>query len=76
MVPFVFCCFAEGVILHLLGRHVGVLGPRKHVPIALIAFVFSMWTIYGAGPQAAMWGLLLLLAGVPVYVALTGGKQR
>lgn len=75
MVPFVFCCFAEGVILRSIGRDVSVMGTRGHLPIAVIAFVFSMWTIYGSGPQAALWGLLLLLMGVPVYVKLKTGLQ-
>lgn len=75
MVPFVFCCFAEGVILRSLGRDVSVMGTRGHLPVALLAFVFSMWTIYGSGPEAALWGLLLLLLGVPIYVKLKTDPQ-
>ncbi len=76
MVPFVFCCLAEGMILNQMGRHVGPLGPRSHVPVTVIAFVFSMWTIYGAGAEAALWGLLLLLAGLPIFAALKVEKTR
>lgn len=68
MIPYVFCCFVEGILLLTLGRRSGFFSPRTYVPIAFVAFLFSMWTIYGAGPEAGMWGLLLLLAGLPFYV--------
>ena len=31
-------------------------------------FVFSLFTIYGCGPTAVLYGLILLLFGIPVYV--------
>jgi APA family basic amino acid/polyamine antiporter len=40
---------------------------RAHV-VAPIAFVFVMYTIYGVGPQVALWGFLVLLAGMPLYI--------
>jgi ketopantoate reductase len=33
-----------------------------------IAFVYSVWAIYGAGAQTVLLGLLLMMAGIPVYV--------
>jgi len=36
--------------------------------IALLALVFAIWTIIGAGGEAVMWGLVLLAAGIPVYL--------
>lgn len=36
--------------------------------VPAIAFAFSLFTIYGLGPEVALWGLLTLLAGIPVYV--------
>jgi APA family basic amino acid/polyamine antiporter len=35
--------------------------------IAILAVAYSLWTIYGAGPEATGWGFVLLVAGVPVY---------
>src|SRR5262249_16168769 len=40
---------------------------RAHV-VAPIAFVFVLYTIYGVGPEVALWGFLVLLAGTPLYV--------
>ncbi len=76
MVPYVFCCFVEGILLITLGRRVGYMGPAGYLPVAIIAFVFSMFTIYGAGADAAMWAFLLLLAGLPIYVVLQIKKMQ
>ncbi len=76
MVPYVFCSLVEGVLLVTLGRREGFGSPRTYVPLAVVAFIFSMWTIFGSGPTAGMWGLLLLLAGLPLYVLLQRNKAR
>lgn len=70
MVPYVFCCLVEGALYLTLGRSLGYFAPRTYIPIAFVAFLFAMWTIYGSGPTAGMWGLLLLLSGLPIYVVL------
>ncbi len=36
--------------------------------IGVIATVFSLWAIVGAGREAVLWGALLLLLGVPLYL--------
>lgn len=68
MVPYVFCCCVEGILFATLAKREGLFSRRTYIPIATVAFLFSMWTIYGSGPRAGMWGLLLLLAGLPLYV--------
>ena len=44
------------------------IGP--YMPIGLVAFVFSMGTIYGSGATAGMWALILILMAAPVWVFL------
>lgn len=34
--------------------------------LAILAALYSIWTLYGAGVQATLWGLVLLIAGLPV----------
>jgi hypothetical protein len=29
-----------------------------------------LWTFYGAGLEATLWGLALLMSGVPVYLLM------
>jgi hypothetical protein len=36
----------------------------------MLAFIFSINTIIGAGAQTVLYGFVLLLAGIPVYVWL------
>jgi APA family basic amino acid/polyamine antiporter len=38
--------------------------------IAALAFAYSLWAIGGSGAETVYWGFLLLLAGLPVYVAV------
>jgi hypothetical protein len=35
--------------------------------ILALAALYSCWTIYGAGSEALLWGIALLLAGFPVF---------
>ena len=63
VVPYAFCALAIGLI-NVAGK------PRRVGAVEWIAFLFSLFTIYGCGPEAVLYGLLLLLAGIPVYVWL------
>jgi basic amino acid/polyamine antiporter, APA family len=62
-IPYAFCSVA-GV---LIAAHVGQPAPRVSV-VEAVAFVFSIFVIYGCGPEPVLYGLLLLLLGIPVYV--------
>ena len=68
LVPYVFTTMAE-LMLFLTDR--GRFGsPRLggSTAIALLAFAYSLWALYGAGAEVVLWGTLLLLSGLPVYV--------
>jgi arginine:agmatine antiporter len=63
VVPYAFCALAIGLI--------GVAGRRGRLgAVEWIAFLFSLFTIYGCGAEAVLYGLLLMLAGMPIYVWL------
>jgi APA family basic amino acid/polyamine antiporter len=68
LVPYVFTTMAE-LMLFLTDR-AKFDGKRLggSVAIAALAFVYSLWMLYGAGAEVVLWGTLLLLAGLPVYV--------
>jgi APA family basic amino acid/polyamine antiporter len=58
VIPYAFCALA-GVLI----------GGRARVSIIeIVAFIFSLFVIYGCGAEAVLYGLLLLLLGIPVYV--------
>ncbi len=61
LVPYVFCSLAAFM------KPVG-----KLVPV--LAFLFSMAAIYGAGPEVVFWGFILLLSGLPIFAIMV--KKR
>jgi arginine:agmatine antiporter len=65
VVPYAFCALAGG----LIGAHASV--KRKGHSIGVvetIGFVFALFTLYGCGPEPVLYGLMLLMLGIPVYV--------
>jgi basic amino acid/polyamine antiporter, APA family len=44
--------------------------------VALLAFGYSFWMIYGVGEETVAKGFLLLAAGIPVYVWLRWQQRR
>lgn len=36
--------------------------------LPLLAFIYVIWTIYGSGAETVMWGFILMLIGIPVYI--------
>jgi arginine:agmatine antiporter len=65
VIPYVFCALAPGVI----GGRAGGAKPRIGV-VEIIAFAFALFTVYGCGPEPVLYGLILLLLGIPFYVWL------
>lgn len=68
MIPYVFCALVECILILAFRNKLDFYHPKTYIPLAITAFMFSVWTVYGAGAQAGMWGLLLILFGLPVYV--------
>jgi arginine:agmatine antiporter len=66
LVPYVFCTMVEA----LLKLKDPSFRPRGFLlgPIAALAFLYSLYAIYGAGAEAVLYAFLMLLAGLPVYV--------
>jgi basic amino acid/polyamine antiporter, APA family len=67
VIPYVFCSLA-GVII----RRKNILptgGTRSSFKLVeIVAFAFAVWTLYGCGAEAVLYGLLLLVLGIPLYV--------
>lgn len=69
LIPYLFCAFAELMIFIKTGRTIaGRDGLAPVLALALLGFLYSAWTIYGAGQEIVFYGFLLILAGVPGYV--------
>jgi len=66
VIPYAFCALAVGLVAAKASGGAGRV-PRVGI-VGVIAFVFSLFTIYGCGPTAVLYGLMLLLLGIPVFV--------
>jgi arginine:agmatine antiporter len=62
VIPYVFCSLAPGLIV----AHPGG-APARITLVEIVAFVFALFTVYGCGPEPVLYGLVLLLLGIPVY---------
>ena len=65
VVPYAFCALAAS-LLPARDSH-GVSVPRLPV-VEAVAFVFAIFTLYGCGAEAVLYGFVLMLLGLPVYV--------
>ena len=59
--------FATIAALRLMAR--GEMG-RGLIIITLVGAAYSLWTFYGAGKEATLWGLLLLMTALPVWFGM------
>ena len=76
LVPYAFSAAAQVYLLFTdRERFEGRRLTRDSI-VALVAFAFSFWAIYGAGLEYVGQGYLLLLAGVPVYLFLKWRQSR
>jgi basic amino acid/polyamine antiporter, APA family len=64
LVPYVFCSLAVWL---MPGRPAP---GRRASAISILAFVYSMFAIAGAGADTVFYGFLFLLAGLPIFVWL------
>ena len=65
VVPYAFCAAATG----LVAQKVAASGPVPRVgAIEVVAFVFAVFTLYGCGAEPVLYGTVLLILGIPVYV--------
>jgi len=66
VIPYVFCALA-GVIIRRDSAPTGR-AMSSFTFVEIVAFAFSVWTLYGCGAEAVLYGLLLLVLGIPLYV--------
>lgn len=65
---YLFTSAAE-IMLMFKDEHNFTLGyfiKKSFVP--LLAFCYSLWTIYGSGAETVMWGFIMMLMGIPFYI--------
>lgn len=76
LVMYLFCSLAALKLawrgdLGLQGRRLTAL-----LIVAMLAALYSVWTLYGAGPEAFWWSMALFAVGLPVYFAMKWQRRR
>ncbi len=76
LVPYAFCAMAEVTVFftdreRFSGQRLGAA-----ITISVLAFIYSVYAIVGSGASAVMWGFVLMLVGIPVYVWMKKGQGR
>jgi amino acid transporter len=65
VIPYAFCALASG----LVATYAAGGGPVPRLTIIeVIAFIFAVFTLYGCGAEAVLFGLIMLVLGIPVFV--------
>ncbi|MFQ5632766.1 MAG: amino acid permease [bacterium] len=44
--------------------------PMRLAIVAMLAFLYSIWAVAGAGEEAVYWGFLFLVSSIPVYILI------
>ena len=65
VVPYAFCALATGLVAAYAARG----GPVPRLgPIEVVAFIFAVFTLYGCGAVPVLYGFMMLILGIPIYV--------
>jgi APA family basic amino acid/polyamine antiporter len=65
VVPYAFCALAGSLVS---ARVFGSTRLPRVTMVEIVAFVFALFTLYGCGAEAVLYGTVLLMLGIPVYV--------
>lgn len=75
----VFYLFGVSAELYLTGKDMKGQGLGKYLKtsiFSILGFIYAMYTIYGSGADYVFAGFLLLLAGIPFFIAIKLGEKN
>jgi APA family basic amino acid/polyamine antiporter len=70
LVPYVLSALVE---IFIFARKRDASNRKKFIKamiVAVLAFLYSLWAVFGIGMETILWGLALLLLGIPVFFIL------
>lgn len=68
LLPYAFCSLVELTMNFISPVEHKIANMPRAVGLALLGFGYSLVAIVGSGASTVLWGLILLLLGLPVYV--------
>jgi basic amino acid/polyamine antiporter, APA family len=76
LVPYAYSAAAQAYLYFAEPQAFRVKSMVRDTVIAALAFAYSVWAITGSGKDIIAKGFVLLLAGIPVYVAMKWWQSR
>lgn len=73
LLPYLFTSAAYVLIIIEKELHMNSL--IKTFVLGGLGFAFSLWAIYGTGPDTVFYGIFLLLSGIPFYLLMLYNKR-
>ena len=74
LLPYLFTAASYSLII--IERKLHKKSWIKTFVLSALGFIYSLWAIYGSGPDTVFYGFLLLLAGIPVYIYMKWFKSK
>jgi APA family basic amino acid/polyamine antiporter len=74
LVPYLFTAAAYALIV--IEKRLHTKSWIKTFVLSALGFSYSMWAIYGSGPETVYYGFLLMLMGIPVYIYMKWIKNK
>ncbi len=75
LVFYLFGVSAEMLLTGKDNKGKGIMNYLKKTIFSILGFIYAMYTIYGSGAEYVFSGFLLLLAGIPFFIAIKLGKE-
>lgn len=76
LIPYAFSSMAQVMLLITDRQQFTAAHFVRDVAIAGLAFVYSMWAMWGSGQETLAYGVMLLIGGTPVYVWMRWEQAR
>jgi len=77
LVPYLYSSVAEVLLIAKGEIKVSPFQQKTSILIALIAFCYGLWAMAGSGETVVLFGMLFLLASIPIYTLIRGrSKER
>jgi APA family basic amino acid/polyamine antiporter len=69
LIPYLFSAAAYVLILKKQ-NNTSSNTPLSKIALAVLAFGYSLWAVAGSGQEVVYWGFILLMAGLPIFIAM------
>ncbi|MFT7086570.1 MAG: APA family basic amino acid/polyamine antiporter [Vicingaceae bacterium] len=74
LIPYLFV--AAAYVIVLIEKKIYLHNALKTFLLGTLGFAYSLWAIFGSGPDTVFYGFLLLLMGIPFYVVMQWNKSK